>query len=69
MKENETAPKAPGKATFEAPLPVAAQNAEQAGYPIVVGNCPRCGQKQAATDVGRVQCLCGNWLDFQVAAA
>lgn len=50
---------------YEDPVRVEREEArQQAGFPIIVGNCPRCGQQMAVNQPGRRPCTCGQMLQF-----
>lgn len=55
------------KASLRYEDPVAADQQEervQAGFPIIVGKCPRCGVQFAVNQPGKRPCTCGQMLSF-----
>lgn len=50
---------------YEVPAPVKnAHEKEQAGFPVLVGNCPRCGLRMVVNQPGKRPCQCGQMLLF-----
>ena len=48
--------------TMDSPLALTGRAAQQCGYDIVVGQCPRCGTTVALNGDGRHWCICGLWM-------
>ena len=53
------------KPDFENPKVVKAEKRMQAGYEILLGDCPHCGRRMALNGPGRGLCGCGWWLKLE----